>query len=1186
MTNAPSGLPKEFVPMRAAYELRLARKAHQLGAAWAGTWGRQKQISLETQERLLGGEGDFRLSPFPYPGLRSFDPKEGKIFFGRERNVSDVQQRLANSGIVVVLGGSGSGKSSLVRAGLLPYLNSKRRIQGRVGSWYKAEFRPRIDPLRELADALADQVQFPLLALEAPGLAEAMGLQAGDGGGDAKQKLRAKMQERFDAAKQKGRESVRQTLLDFVDRDLDHYDHLASEGMRVPGASLMLLLDQFEEVFRPEIDASERTALLDLVVDLNTCLSQRNEKNERTYKGGLFLVVTMRSEELHQCAEHRGLAEVVNGSVYLLDLLDPENQEDAVDLHKAIVEPARNVFDDWGLAYDRDEPDAPFAKGMPAWLLSGAGRRLEHQPDRLPLLQHALQAIWHASMRRWSKDGFAGAQLVITPEDLPGQRIPLPAIPDLGNCLSVRADKAADRAKERFAEKAGTSTADGEILLQAAARSLARRDDRGNWARRFAEMTDIIAFLGADKAAVRIKERFAEKGGASAPKEAVQDALNEFLMRGYLSGGNGAPYDISHEALIRNWPRFKDWLRAPESAARALERVINEIDPRLPEAQRRQLILDWIPPSVSDQLAPVLGPEPSLPRTWALQQLEPMLERSAIKERWQCLAPGATDLELARVVLKEIDNIRQQADGERRNAEDQRYRQKLYRLAAFAAVVVTFAIVVTIWDNLGRATAALYASTADSLTGYSMSQRGVQMDPGLRSFVLLEAESLIDVGSDTRAEHRFFDVPAKFLAGAFSRFSGKPRLVDTDVTLGRARNNLDAATRESLGRTFAITGQKTGSLDEESHKPEPLTCALVDPDRPSQSWNFVGIRLGDKAKPAFRMDTGTDNPLKFGVLKEAGKGQGNVEEAISDLQAPLSRGAQLCLSSDARVLTLSSPGKFTPDLYELQWAPCLSIDANGVPDTKDCYDRSWRVRSIPINPALDPFSQTLKNFPCVTAIRHRLDKETRAGLLSLGRLQVEFTSVDSPANCPDLPKFSVPDKSYVAEIFAGLAVPRSVNISSAQRESFVECVPSPVNPEETICKLSGVIHTNGGDTSLKKDDLTDTTIAIRKRKPSGSDPPILEVDIQDGSSAALFATTQLTLPANKIVKAAITDSGEALLTDDAGVTWMFVAARSALTDRLHKRGCPGSNNEEARRILADLANDSDIDKLCKKMPEN
>jgi hypothetical protein len=113
--------------------------------------------------------------------------------------------------------------------------------------------------------------------------------------------------------------------------------------------------------------------------------------------------------------------------------------------------------------------------------------------------------------------------------------------------------------------------------------------------------------------------------------------LREFLVRGYLSGGNGVPYDISHEALIRNWPRFQEWLREPEAAARALERVAQEIDPRA-KARRREDLLDWVPAAVSEQLLPVLGPNPTLPRSWALQRLESMLDRSELRESLQAIA--------------------------------------------------------------------------------------------------------------------------------------------------------------------------------------------------------------------------------------------------------------------------------------------------------------------------------------------------------------------------------------------------------------------------------------------------------------------------------------------------------------------------------------------------------------------
>src|SRR6188474_577387 len=90
----------------------------------------------------------------PYPGLRSFTPDEGTVFFGRERSVNEIRNRLADLHVAVVLGGSGSGKSSVVRAGLMPRLNSTKGIRGRPGNWYTAEFRPRTQPMEELIGAL------------------------------------------------------------------------------------------------------------------------------------------------------------------------------------------------------------------------------------------------------------------------------------------------------------------------------------------------------------------------------------------------------------------------------------------------------------------------------------------------------------------------------------------------------------------------------------------------------------------------------------------------------------------------------------------------------------------------------------------------------------------------------------------------------------------------------------------------------------------------------------------------------------------------------------------------------------------------------------------------------------------------------------------------------------------------
>ena len=101
-------------------------------------------------------EFDWDGSRSPYPGLLAFQEADAAIFFGREREVGEATEILNRSrrygqpGLMLMLGASGSGKSSLVRAGLIP------RLRLATDGWLVIEpFRPRADPLREMCGALA-----------------------------------------------------------------------------------------------------------------------------------------------------------------------------------------------------------------------------------------------------------------------------------------------------------------------------------------------------------------------------------------------------------------------------------------------------------------------------------------------------------------------------------------------------------------------------------------------------------------------------------------------------------------------------------------------------------------------------------------------------------------------------------------------------------------------------------------------------------------------------------------------------------------------------------------------------------------------------------------------------------------------------------------------------------------------
>ena len=109
---------------------------------------RERARLYESRDRVGAGE----TSGSPFKGLASFEPADADLFFGRERLVAELVARLAGASLLGIVGPSGSGKSSAVRAGLIPALRSGV-LPGSDG-WTIALLRPGEHPLAALHDAL------------------------------------------------------------------------------------------------------------------------------------------------------------------------------------------------------------------------------------------------------------------------------------------------------------------------------------------------------------------------------------------------------------------------------------------------------------------------------------------------------------------------------------------------------------------------------------------------------------------------------------------------------------------------------------------------------------------------------------------------------------------------------------------------------------------------------------------------------------------------------------------------------------------------------------------------------------------------------------------------------------------------------------------------------------------------
>ena len=227
---------------------------------------------------------DVALEIQPYPGLRPFREDETHLYFGREQHRGELLKRLAATRFVAVIGTSGSGKSSLVRAGLLPDLLSGY-LAGAGSDWVIVESRPGADPLGRLAAAFT-----------------AAGWTT-------------------DAAALRTNSSQ---ILELARH------HLA------PGQHLLVLVDQLEELFRlktsadPAEDADEKAAFARLLLNAG---GQRTDMI--AHHPCVHVVVAMRSEFLGRASVYRGLPEAIDQGQYLIPRLSRDQ------LRKAIESPAR-----------------------------------------------------------------------------------------------------------------------------------------------------------------------------------------------------------------------------------------------------------------------------------------------------------------------------------------------------------------------------------------------------------------------------------------------------------------------------------------------------------------------------------------------------------------------------------------------------------------------------------------------------------------------------------------------------------------------------------------------------------------------------------------------------------------------------------------------------------------------------
>jgi len=270
----------------------------------------------------------------PFPGLRSFQLKENYLFFGREGQTDELIRSLQHHRFVAVIGTSGSGKSSLVRAGLLSALYSGFMITT-SSNWRVALFRPGDDPIGEMARALNK----PDVLRNDP---DVLGVNAEDVA---------------------IRTIITETTLGYGPLGLIEVVQQAKLPIDV---NLLIVVDQFEELFRFKQSATSKESK-DQAAAFVKLLLEAIQQQELP----IYVVLTMRSDYLGECAQFRDLPETINDSHYLIPRMTRDQRRAAIAGPVAIG-------------------GAEITPRLVNRLLNDVG----DNPDELPILQHALMRTW------------------------------------------------------------------------------------------------------------------------------------------------------------------------------------------------------------------------------------------------------------------------------------------------------------------------------------------------------------------------------------------------------------------------------------------------------------------------------------------------------------------------------------------------------------------------------------------------------------------------------------------------------------------------------------------------------------------------------------------------------------------------------------------------------------------------
>lgn len=441
-----------------------------------------------------------RPADVPYRGLKAFEPQDADWFFGRKRLTAELVKQLTGrhheGGPLVVIGVSGSGKSSLLRAGLIPALQRGDLDVCGLKNWPWLLCTPGEHPLNELAARLAAKAQ------TTPA--------------DVQRILRSDPRAAADLARR-------------ACAGADAGDTSTERGVAGPGpdSRLVVIVDQFEEVFTACSDDAERTAFiaaLGAAAGSSPVEPTDTDCDERRPPAAL-VVLGLRADFYSVALRHADLLPALRSPM----VVGPMTEE---ELRDAIVEPAKKArvgLED-GLVELLLRDLRPAGGPGPHGGLNDRSERSfpVYEAGALPLLSHALNVTWvRLRCRQMTTADYRAAGSI--------QGAVAQTAEEVYESLTTRQQKIARQLFLRLVH-AAEDTADTRRRVS------------------HAELLDSYGHT---------------------PSEEPAAVLDQFVNRRLITVDRGH-VEIVHDSLLSAWPRLRDWIDADRAGLMISRRLTED----------------------------------------------------------------------------------------------------------------------------------------------------------------------------------------------------------------------------------------------------------------------------------------------------------------------------------------------------------------------------------------------------------------------------------------------------------------------------------------------------------------------------------------------------------------------------------------------------------------------------------